>query len=78
MKSALLILAAYQMTATVDTDNRYVSKTTKEAIEKVESAVCGTPPGYYGLVSNPVFVDVTAERPHNCKLVVPDGFRNGD
>lgn len=76
MKSALLILAAYQITASVD--HPYMDRQTKEAVEKMESALCGSNPGYYGLIDAPIYSDNSKIRPHTCKLRLPENFGNGD
>jgi len=64
MKAAFLILAAQQMTATDDTNHRYMDQATREALEKMESAVCGQ--------------KLTGNQPRRpvikCKWVIPESF----
>lgn len=71
--AALLVLAAYQMTATAeDTNHRYIDRQTREAIEKMENAVCGMQSGMYGLVKDPVEYTRPKNAQLNCKTVIPE------
>ena len=72
MKSFALILAAYQITATAEVDHRYIDRTTRESIEKMENASCGMQSGMYGMINDPVEYKRPENMPKNCKTRLPE------